>query len=122
MDKINELQQQISRLEDEIRILNQKIEQIHLQDSPYLSIDQLCVYLPTKPAKQTIYHWTSSRTIPFHKQGKTIYFKRAEIDAWIDAQDEAKRAFEHVAHSQKSLTLPKVSYPWHTAKACSSPA
>jgi excisionase family DNA binding protein len=35
-------------------------------------------------AKQTVYSHTSKREIPHFKRGKKLYFKRAELLAWID--------------------------------------
>lgn len=49
----------------------------------YLNIDQLREYLPQKPAKQTVYQWVHFKQIPYHKRGKSVLFKRSEIDSWI---------------------------------------
>lgn len=50
----------------------------------WLNITELIDYLPSHPAEQTVYGWTSARKIPFHKQGKSIMFKKSEIDAWLE--------------------------------------
>ena len=48
------------------------------------SIDKgLCDYLPSHPAEQTVYGWTSTHFIPFHKKGKSIAFRKSEIDQWL---------------------------------------
>ena len=39
--------------------------------------------LPSHPAEQTVYGWTSCHQIPFHKRGKRIMFLKSEIDAWL---------------------------------------
>ena len=49
----------------------------------WLDIDQLCDYLPWKPAKQTVYTWVSERKIPFKKPNKNLVFSKKEIDLWI---------------------------------------
>lgn len=49
----------------------------------WMNLKQLCAYLPSHPAEQTVYGWTSTRTIPYHKNGKHIVFSKSEIDEWI---------------------------------------
>lgn len=49
----------------------------------WMDIDQLRAYLPSRPARQTIYGWTSTHQIPFYKKGKRIMFLKAEIDQWL---------------------------------------
>ena len=34
-------------------------------------------------AVQTIYSYTSEKTIPFFKKGKRLYFNKAALDAWL---------------------------------------
>lgn len=54
----------------------------------WLSIEDLMDYIPSHPSKQTIYRWTMSKYIPYHKRGKSLQFKKSEIDQWLD---DAKR-------------------------------
>lgn len=49
----------------------------------WFSLQDLCNYLPSHPAEQTVYGWTSNHTIPFHKVGKNIVFHKSEIDDWL---------------------------------------
>ena len=49
----------------------------------WMSLDQLCDYLPDKPSKQTVYGWVNQRLIPYHKTTKRLSFLKSEIDAWI---------------------------------------
>lgn len=49
----------------------------------WLNIDDLCNYLPQRPARQTVYGWTSTNQIPYHKSGKNIIFLKSEIDKWL---------------------------------------
>ena len=71
-----------------VTALEEKLD--HFQPTPqaegkqWLNITELIDYLPNHPAEQTVYGWTSARKIPFHKQGKSIMFKKSEIDAWLE--------------------------------------
>ena len=54
----------------------QKHEQIAELDR-FLSLDEAAEYLQL--AKQTLYGFTSQRTIPFIKRGKKLYFKKQDF-------------------------------------------
>lgn len=70
----------------------------------WLNVSELCAYLPSHPREQTVYSWTCTRKIPFHKKGRSIMFNRAEIDHWLqngshflseqDLSEEAERFIE----------------------------
>lgn len=49
----------------------------------WLNLQELCDYLPDKPAKQTVYGWICHHNIPYHKKGKKLQFSKSEIDAWL---------------------------------------
>lgn len=50
----------------------------------FLNVEEAAEYLAV--SKNYIYGLTAERVIPFYKpSGKLIYFKRAELDAWINA-------------------------------------
>ena len=49
----------------------------------WMNLKELCAYLPNHPAEQTVYGWTSTQQIPFHKRGKRIMFLKSEIDTWL---------------------------------------
>lgn len=49
----------------------------------WFNLQELCDYLPDRPAKQTVYGWIGQHTIPFHKKGKKLQFLKSEIDAWL---------------------------------------
>lgn len=49
----------------------------------WMNLRELCDYLPSHPAAQTVYGWTSCHLIPFHKKGKRIMFLKEEIDTWL---------------------------------------
>jgi excisionase family DNA binding protein len=46
-----------------------------------LNLDQAAEYVSL--SKSAIYKKTSQRNIPHFKQGKKLYFKRSELDAWL---------------------------------------
>jgi excisionase family DNA binding protein len=46
-----------------------------------MNLEQLAKYV--NQSKSAMYKQTSSRTIPFYKNGKRVYFKKSEIDAWL---------------------------------------
>jgi excisionase family DNA binding protein len=47
-----------------------------------LSLNQASNYLHL--ARQTLYGFTSQRKIPFLKKGKKLYFKKTELDKWLN--------------------------------------
>ena len=51
----------------------------------WMNLKELCDYIPSHPAEQTVYGWTSCHLIPFHKRGKRIMFLKSEIDEWLHA-------------------------------------
>ncbi|MBK9391750.1 MAG: helix-turn-helix domain-containing protein [Bacteroidetes bacterium] len=46
-----------------------------------MNLNQAAAYISL--SKQTMYHHTSTRSIPHYKAGKRIYFKKAELDQWL---------------------------------------
>jgi hypothetical protein len=49
----------------------------------WFDVRQLCTYLPDKPVRATVYAWTQSKSIPYHKKSKKLSFNKNEIDLWI---------------------------------------
>ena len=49
----------------------------------WLSVTELCNYLPEKPKPQTVYSWVNGLLIPNSKKGKRLYFLKSEIDQWL---------------------------------------
>ena len=86
MDKLNKLDSKLDGLNS--------VPQAQSADQ-WMNLKELCEYLPSHPAEQTVYGWTSCHQIPYHKRGKRIMFLKSEIDAWLH---EGKRK------SQKELT------------------
>ncbi|ABG58734.1 helix-turn-helix domain-containing protein [Cytophaga hutchinsonii] len=71
-------------IEDSVRkILSEKSEIKHNESSTLLlSLKEASEFL--KLAPQTIYGFTSKRLIPFIKRGKKLYFKKNELEEWLD--------------------------------------
>jgi len=49
----------------------------------WFNLEELCAYLPDKPAKQTVYGWIGQHYIPYHKKRKKLQFLKSEIDEWL---------------------------------------
>ena len=49
----------------------------------WFDLNELCIYLPDKPSKPTVYGWVNVGTIPVHKGGKKLRFLKSEIDNWL---------------------------------------
>jgi excisionase family DNA binding protein len=50
--------------------------------SKYMTISEAATYLNL--AKQTVYGFTSNRTIPFIKRAKRLLFTKADLDEWLE--------------------------------------
>jgi predicted DNA-binding transcriptional regulator AlpA len=48
-----------------------------------VDLNELCNYLPDKPAKATVYGWIHASLIPCHKGQKKLRFRKSEIDTWL---------------------------------------
>jgi hypothetical protein len=93
MDNItfNDLPQVVSRIENKLEkieklVLQLQLKKVELEPSEqWMNIAELCAYHPNKPARQTVYGWVHSKTIPFHKGPKTrtLKFLKSEIDNWL---------------------------------------
>lgn len=46
-----------------------------------LSIQEAAIFLNL--AQQTLYGFTSNRTIPFIKKGKKLYFRKSDLEQWL---------------------------------------
>jgi hypothetical protein len=53
------------------------------ESDKWFNLQELCSYLPDKPARQTVYAWVGQRLIPYHKKGKKLMFLKSEIDLWL---------------------------------------
>lgn len=67
------------------RAMNKYINEIRYDqpiDSEVLGVPEAISYL--KIAKPTMYSLTQKREIPFYKKGKRIYFRKEDLDNWIN--------------------------------------
>jgi len=95
---VAELQNMIKSAIEEA--VNKTLAAVKPPEPEFLTIDQLREYLPQKPAKQTVYQWVHFKQIPYHKRGKSVLFKRSEIDYWISQTrrttiEEAERSLSN---------------------------
>ena len=67
----------------ETKVDNLTIPSNNEEKDEWFNLKGLCDYLPSHPAEQTVYGWTSTHFIPFHKKGKSIAFRKSEIDQWL---------------------------------------
>lgn len=106
------LELSIHQMQQTMNVLLEKIDQIGStianvlpcteikEDTMWLNVEDLQRYIPSHPRKQTIYSWTSTRKIPFHKKGRSIMFDKKEIDEWLQDSSHIKseNELEREAH------------------------
>ena len=97
----------LSNIIDKLITIEDKVNQLTSSTEiveEWLSVKELCDYLPSHPAEQTVYGWTSSHFIPFYKKGKNLIFLKSEIDHWLkksnhksltDLENEAKECINN---------------------------
>ena len=70
-----------------LEVMERKIDALQSfpreETDAWLNLKDLCNYLPNHPAEQTVYGWTSTHFIPYHKKGKKLQFLKSEIDQWL---------------------------------------
>ncbi len=79
--------QMVATILKKLETLEQKFDALqsnnNVEADAWCSLQDLCNYLPNHPAEKTVYGWTSNRTIAYHKTGKSIIFRKSEIDNWL---------------------------------------
>ena len=91
-----QLPQAVSLLINEVKELKSLLQVNNKDAEPsdrWFNLQELCEYLPDRPARQTVYGWISQRAVPYHKKGKKLQFLKSEIDAWLKT-DKHKTAAE----------------------------
>ena len=105
---VTELRQEISGLKNLINALVSK-SPAYTADQ-WMNLKELCEYLPSHPAEQTVYGWTSCHQIPFHKRGKRIMFLKSEIDAWL--HDGKRKSQKELAEEAAQFIKSKRNRPF----------
>lgn len=62
-------------------VLEEKTLAGQTQANEFLTIKEASNFLSLAP--QTLYGFTSNRTIPFIKRGKKLYFQKSDLDKWL---------------------------------------
>ena len=81
--------QMVGRIAELLTSIDQKLEKLTVPAQPVdntpelMGVKDLGAYLPSHPAPATIYGWIRENSIPHYKQGKTLMFKKSEIDKWL---------------------------------------
>ena len=82
----NELPQAMAYLIQKVERLESILSKPNLVQSEsdkWFNVQELCEFLPDKPARQTVYGWIGQKLIPYHKKEKKLQFLKSEIDAWL---------------------------------------
>lgn len=51
----------------------------------WMTMTEFRAFHPEHPAATTVYGWVRNGLIPHYKKGKKLFFKRSEIETWLDA-------------------------------------
>ena len=109
---LEEMPQALNYLISKVESLEEMVNELNIKkDVPvqpeWMNIDELRQYLPSHPAKQTIYGWVNDKLIPYYKASKKLTFKKSEIDEWLhqgrrkSSEDLMREAGEFI--SQKKV-------------------
>ena len=61
------------------------------EQKPWVSVNEVTKLLGI--AKDTVYRWIESKSLPAHRVGRLWKFKLSQVDAWIEAGErEVKKA------------------------------
>ncbi len=67
---------------DKLSEISNKLDEQNLLQKTVLNFNEACKYLDVSPSH--LYKLTSTRKVPhFCPQGKKLYFKRLELDEWL---------------------------------------
>ncbi len=50
----------------------------------WMTMAEFRQFHPEHPAPTTVYGWVRNGLIPHYKKGKKLFFKRSEIEAWLN--------------------------------------
>ena len=90
---------------DKLTEIVKKLDERNLLQKATLNFNEACKYIDVSPSH--LYKLTSTKQIPhFCPQGKKLYFKREELDAWLQrnrqSSDDSADAADLVIRSRRS--------------------
>lgn len=109
MITFDQLPHAVSELRNEFRNEIAEIKRLISKQSEadtvpqWLSVKDLINYLPSKPAKQTIYGLVNNKNIPCHRINGRLFFDKSEINRWL----EEKRKLTRTEIEEKASGLMK---------------
>lgn len=71
----------MQEIKDGIRELSELVKSLGLSQKEMFSVEELVIY--TGLSLSMIYKLVREKTIPFYKPVGKLFFKRTEIDAWL---------------------------------------
>jgi excisionase family DNA binding protein len=75
---------------DKLKEISNKLDEQYLLQKAVLIFNEACKYLVVSPSH--LYKLTSMKHIPhFCPQGKKLYFKREELDTWLQRNRKAAK-------------------------------
>ena len=99
IEKIDNIERMLIKLSNK-----QNAETMVSNSEEFLSIDKVADYLNL--SKSAIYKFTMKNEIPYFKRSRKLYFKRKEIEKWLE-EGKVKTKTELIAeinqHVQKSI-------------------
>lgn len=64
----------------------------------WMTMAEFRAFHPEHPAPTTVYGWVRNGLIPHYKKGKKLFFKRSEIEAWLnDGRQKTDSEYESEA-------------------------
>ena len=52
---------------------------------PWVSVDEVAKHLDV--ARDSVYRWVESRSLPAHRIGRILKFRISEVDTWVRSHD-----------------------------------
>ena len=87
---------------DKLTEIANKLDEQNLLQKTVLNFNEACKYLDVSPSH--LYKLTSTKQIPhFCPQGKKLYFKREELDNWL--QRNRQSAADEIDHAAADYVI-----------------
>jgi excisionase family DNA binding protein len=58
----------------------------------YMTLPEVAKYLGT--SEDTLRGWVRKKRMPYHKPGKTLLFRKADVDAWMNRYRHGAKGLE----------------------------